>query len=208
MKNVFDSRAEQYDSWYDKNRYAYLSELAAVKKVVPKKGKGLEIGSGTGRFAGPLGIKCAIEPSESMRKIAQSRGVYAIPGYGEELLLKDSYFDYAALIVTICFVKDPQKVVLETRRVLKSGGRIIIGIVDGNSFLGRYYRGKKSIFYRSARFFSVPEIIAMLKKTSFDKFKIVQTMFKKPHEIHSVEKPIKGYGKGGFVVVCARKKEE
>lgn len=205
MKSIFDSRAKQYDSWYEKYHYAYLSEIAALKKVVPKKGIGLEIGSGTGRFAGLLGIKCALEPSAAMRKIAQSRGVYAIPGYGEKLLLKDSYFDYAALIVTICFVKDPKKVILETKRVLKKNGKIIIAMVDKNSFLGCYYLRKKSVFYKSARFFNISEISAMLKEAGFKKFKFVQTMFKKPGEIHSVEKPVKGYGQGGFVVISAEK---
>ncbi len=205
MKNVFNKNAEQYDSWYDNHHYAYLSELAALKRVVPKKGIGLEIGSGTGRFAGPLGIKCALEPSEAMRKIAQGRGVYAVPGYGEKLNLKDSYFDYAALIVTICFVKKPEKVIAETKKVLKPNGRIIIGMVDKRSLLGKYYNKKKSIFYKSAHFYSVPEIVDMLKKAGFDRFKYYQTLSKKPGDLNSVEKPIKGYGKGGFVVISAKK---
>ncbi len=66
MKNIFDKRYKKYDAWYKENKFAYLSELEAIRKVLPKKGKGLEIGVGTGRFAAPLGIKFGIDPSEDM----------------------------------------------------------------------------------------------------------------------------------------------
>jgi ubiquinone/menaquinone biosynthesis C-methylase UbiE len=50
---VFDKYFKEYDEWYEKNKLAYLSEVAALKKVIPKGKKGLEIGVGTGRFAKP-----------------------------------------------------------------------------------------------------------------------------------------------------------
>ena len=50
-ENIFDTIAEKYDRWFDKNRNTYLSELEAVKYFLPAKGKGVEIGVGTGRFA-------------------------------------------------------------------------------------------------------------------------------------------------------------
>ncbi len=40
MNNVFDSYYKKYNAWYDKNKFAYLSELEAVKKVLPRKGFG------------------------------------------------------------------------------------------------------------------------------------------------------------------------
>ena len=62
---VFEKFAERYDSWFDRNPYAYKSELKAISALIPK-GKGIEIGVGTGRFAKPLGIKFGIEPSRKM----------------------------------------------------------------------------------------------------------------------------------------------
>jgi len=56
-ENIFDIYPKEYDNWYEENKFAYLSEIEALKKVIPEKGEGLEIGVGTGRFAQPLRIK-------------------------------------------------------------------------------------------------------------------------------------------------------
>ena len=71
MSNIFDRYYKRYDAWYNKNKFAYLSELEAIKELLPKKGKGLEIGVGTARFAAPLGITTGVDPSENMLKIAK-----------------------------------------------------------------------------------------------------------------------------------------
>ena len=128
MKTVFNQYWEKYDDWYDKNKFAYLSELEAVKKVLPKKGEGLEIGVGTGRFADPLNIKTGIDPSENMIRLAKKRGVNAKLGSGEQLLFKNSTFDYVAIIITLCFVQNPQKVLKESGRVLKQKGKVQVKI--------------------------------------------------------------------------------
>ena len=46
--NIFYSYYKKYGAWYDKNKFAYLSEVEVVKKVLPQRGKGLEIGVGKG----------------------------------------------------------------------------------------------------------------------------------------------------------------
>ena len=153
MTDFFDKHYQEYDEWYDRNRYAYLSELEAVKKGLPKKGYGLEVGVGSGRFAGPLGVDVGIDPSKKMVELARGRGVDARLGSGEEPSFKDSTFDYVAIIVTLCFVLDPEKVIAESARVLKPGGKIIIGIIDKESFLGKFYRKKgKYILWSCALF--------------------------------------------------------
>lgn len=206
MMNVFDRYYKKYDEWYDKNRFAYLSEIEAVKKVLPRQGKGLEIGVGTGRFAAPLGIAIGVDPSRNMIDIAEKRGVNVHRGVGEDLPFFDDTFDYAAIIITICFVRDPAKVLREARRVLKRNGRLIIGIIDKDSLLGRHYQKKKSTFYRKANFFGVREMADLLEKQGFGSSDYYQTVFGLPNEIRSVQKPKKGFGKGGFVVIVASKK--
>ncbi|MDP8257871.1 MAG: class I SAM-dependent methyltransferase [Candidatus Aadella gelida] len=208
MGNIFDELYRKYDAWYDKNRFAYLSELEAVKKVLPEKGYGLEIGVGSGRFAAPLSIAVGIDPSKKMVELARGRGVDAALGVGEELSFKDSTFDYVAIIVTLCFVQEPEKVITESARVLKPGGKIIIGIVDKESFLGKSYQEKGSIFYGHAQFFEIEEVEQMLKVAGFSGFSYYQTLFDYPEKIKSIEKPLEGYGKGGFVVINAVKKEK
>lgn len=206
MNNIFDRYYKRYDAWYDRNKFAYLSELKTLKKVLPKRGNGLEIGVGTGRFAHALGITTGIDPSKNMIRIARKRGIDVRLGSGEQLSFKNSTFDYVAIIITICFVNDPEKVLQEARRVLKKNGRIIMGIIDKDSFLGEFYQKKKSVFYKKANFFNVKEITDLLKNTGFYKFSYYQTLYKLPAEIKSVERPRKGFGQGGFVVISGEKK--
>jgi len=205
MKDIFQRYYKKYDKWYDKNRFAYLSELKAIRKVLPKAGKGLEIGVGTARFAAPLGVEVGIDPARNMIAIAKKRGIDARLGSGECLPFGNSTFDYVAIIITICFVQDPQKVIKEAIRVLKKKGRIIIGIIDRDSFLGKFYQGKRSIFYRKANFFSVREIADLLKAAGFNRFSYYQTIFQLPARMDSIQKPKKGFGKGGFVMMSAQK---
>ncbi len=203
--NVFDKRCKQYDAWYDTHKAAFFSELAALRKVIPRNKKGLEIGVGTGRFAAALGISMGIDPSPAMLEQASARGVNVRRGAGEDIAFFDESFDYVAIIIALCFVEDPLKVLRESARVLKKRGRIIIGIIDKESFLGKSYRLKKSVFYGQARFFTIQEITALLKKAGFRVFSYYQTITELPEKMIAVERPKKGFGKGGFVVVSAKK---
>lgn len=208
MSDFFDKHYKRYDAWYDENKLAYLSELEAVKKVLPEKGYGLEIGVGSGRFTAPLGITVGIDPSKKMVELARERGVDARPGVGEELSFKDSTFDYVAVIVTLCFVQDPEKVIVESARVLKPSGKLIVGIIDKESFLGKFYQQKGSIFYGHARFFNIEEVVEMMRAAGFGDFAYYQTVFDYPDKLNTVEKALEGFGKGGFVVINAMKKEQ
>jgi len=205
MKTVFDRYYKKYDAWYDRNKFAYLSELEAIKKVLPKIGKGLEIGVGTGRFAQALGIKYGIDPSKNMIRLAEKRGVNVKLDNGERLSSKNSTFDYVVIIITLCFVEDPSKVLKEAKRVLKRNGKIIIAIIDRENMLGKFYQRKKSVFYKQAKFFSVKKIVHLLDETGFNKVSYRQTLFKKPDKIIEIEKSKIGFGKGGFVVISAYK---
>ena len=204
-KSIFDQHHLKYDEWYAKNRFAYLSELEAIKKVLPKQGRGLEIGVGTGRFSSPLGIDVGIDPSRNMLDIAQQRGVITYCGYGENLPFLKETFNYVVIVITLCFVQNPQKVLRESRRVLKKNGKLIIGIIDKNSFLGKLYRKKESLFYKQAIFFSTEEVTDLFKITGFNQFSYLQTIFQLPNKMKSIEKPQKGFDKGSFVVISGKK---
>jgi hypothetical protein len=74
---------------FEKNVFAYKSELQAVRYLLPKRGTGVEIGVGTVRFAEPLGIRVGVEPSKAMREVAQKRGIEVIDGVAEALPFND-----------------------------------------------------------------------------------------------------------------------
>ena len=201
---VYDLNADKYDSWFDKNKAAFLSETAAIKKFIPKKGEGLEVGTGTGRFAAKLGIRTGVDISAPMMAYAVKRGVVALNADAGALPFMDNTFDYVLLNTVICFLKKPAAALKEARRVLKPKGVIIIGFVQKGGFLGGFYRKKKSDYYKYAVFYTAVEIKNMLKKAGFSGFKITKTLSRMPAEIKKPEKP--GCKKGGFTVMAAVKK--
>ena len=79
-----------------------------------------------------------------MVNIARQRGVDACVGTGECLPYQAETFDYVLIVIALCFVQDPLEVLKQAHKVLKKNGKIIIGIVDRDSFLGKFYQNKKS----------------------------------------------------------------
>lgn len=206
---VFNMNTARYEAWFEKNRYAYESELAAIKKVLPKKGIGLEVGVGSGRFAVPLGISLGIEPAKEMRLLAIKKGMRVLDGTAEEIPFKDRSFDFVLLVTTICFLDDIEKACNEVFRIVKEDGSVIVGFVDKNSLLGKHYRNykDKNVFYREAIFYSTDEIVSFLQKAGFVDFCFYQTIFKPLHLIKKIEPVQYGYGSGSFVVIKGIKKE-
>ncbi len=203
----FEQHRDEYERWFEDNRYVYQSEINAVKKLIPDEGVGVEIGVGSGRFAAPLGIKYGLDPSPKMAEIARQRGIEVKIGVGEELPYEDESFDFALMVTTICFLDDVRKTLKEIWRILKQNGKVIIGFVDRDSKIGKEYLKKKdrSLFYGPATFFSVDEVTNFLKDAGFGNFKYVQTVFGMLDEIKSVEPAKEGYGDGSFVVISAEK---
>ena len=203
--DIFNTYAQRYDGWYERNKFTYLSELKVLKHVIPGKGRGLEIGVGTGRFAQPLGIKTGIDPSKKMLEFARRRNIKTFIGKGERLSFEDKEFDFVLIVITLCFMDNPEKVIAESKRVLRDGGKIIIGIIDKNNNLGQFYQTKESVFYRAANFFSPKEVINLLKNNGFKSITTFQTIFDLPQNIKKIEVYKEGYGEGGFVVISGKK---
>lgn len=204
----FNEHTVEYEEWFTTNRAAYESEIEAVRRMVPAGGTGLEVGVGTGKFAEPLGITLGIEPSASMRDVARRRGIRTASGVAEALPVVDGYFDFVLMVTVLCFFEDPGKALLETQRVLKPGGSIVIAFIDRDSPLGRKYDEKKgdTVFYKDANFLSAAEVTSHLEEAGFDNPRFVQTIFHSHKESDEVQPVREGHGDGVFVVVKAEKK--
>lgn len=202
---VFDQNAVEYDRWYDENPHLYQSELKALQEAIPINAKGIEIGIGTGRFAGPLNIQYGVEPAESMAEVAASRGLTVYNGYAEALPLNAETFDFALMATTVCFLSDAPKAFSEVYRILKPKGIFIVGLLDKNSWLGQQIQVHKNDdkFYQAAHLHSIEEIQTHLNDTGFSPLAYWQTLFN-PEQV-TTEEPLNGYGKGGFVVIKAQK---
>jgi len=203
----FEKYTEQYEDWFVENRWVYEAELRAVKAMLPAGEYGVEIGVGTGRFAGPLGIKIGVEPSKHMREIAQKRGIQVLDGVAEELPFYDFQFDFALMVTTVCFVDDINRTLIEAHRIISHGGFLIIGFVDRNSMVGQIYldRQNENVFYKDATFFTVDELIEIMCHIGFRDLTFNQTIFKSLSETTRNEPVKSGHGEGSFVVIRGRK---
>ncbi len=199
---VFEKKWRQYDKWFEKNKEIYLSEIEALKRIVPK-GFGLEIGVGTGRFAQPLGVEIGLDPSLNMLKIARERGMKVIQGLGELLPFKNESFEVATIIVTLCFVKEPLKVLREAKRILKKKGVLILGVINKDSKWGIFYETKKrkSKFYKVANFYSAQQVLQLASEAGLRFCGAYQTLFQGPDDFEEIEKPKKGFKEGGFIAL-------
>jgi SAM-dependent methyltransferase len=201
----FDEHLSEYEQWFKDHYSVYLSELSAIARVLPSTGKGVEIGVGSGLFAGELGIREGIDPSPAMCEKALERNIEVVKGVAEDLPYPDAVYDYALMVTAICFVDDIAGSFREVHRILKKNGVFVIGFVDKNSPVGKIYQKHKdqSLFYKDADFFSTEEVLDYLSGNGFQTSEIWQTVFGTLDSIREVQPQKPGYGEGSFVVIKA-----
>ncbi len=166
---AFEKIAEQYDEWYEENRDIYLAELSCLESLLRKDGPCLEIGVGTGRFAGPLQIEVGLDAAYSPLILAKRRGVEVVQGKAESLPFRDASFSCVTLVVTLCFLEERGRVLKEIARVLKRRGRLYVCVIPLDSPLGRQYskRGKSGSIYSYARFITRDELLSLIRDGGF-----------------------------------------
>jgi SAM-dependent methyltransferase len=201
----FDRSALEYDRWFDRHEAAFRSELLALQPFLLKGVEGLEIGIGTGRFAAELGIGHGVEPAPGMAAMARERGVEVKEGVAEELPYPDERFDQVLMVTVDCFLDDTEAAYSEAYRVLRPGGRIVIGQIDREGIIAQKYESKKAPdnAYWYARFHTPDETAKTLRKAGFDEFEYARTL--RDPDPETQEDPGLSDGEGGFVVIKAIK---
>ena len=169
----FERHAEAYDRWYDEHVDLYRAELEALGRLL-SPGRALEVGVGTGRFAAPLGIRWGVEPSRTMARMAKGRGVEVVRAVAERLPLRDGCLDVILMMTTLCFLDDPLGALREARRVLRSGGYVVVGFVDREGPLGARARRRAadSPFWAVATLRSASEVLELLRQAGFQRLEL------------------------------------
>lgn len=203
----FQAHTDRYERWFEDHPAVYQSELEALRRLVPTGGRGLEIGVGSGRFAGSLEVEFGVDPADAMLERARDRGVEVARGVAEALPVRDASVDVALVVTTICFVDDLHRTLEEAARVLRPGGVLVLGYVDRESDLGQRYRELRdeNPFYRDATFVSTDELLEALEAAGFSEFETVQTIFDPPEDIVEPQDVRAGHGEGSFVGLAARR---
>jgi ubiquinone/menaquinone biosynthesis C-methylase UbiE len=114
---------------------------------------------------------------------------------------------FVLMVTVLCFLVNPFRALREATRVLKPRGRLIIGMIDPDSPLGRAYKTnkKKSNFYRQAKFHPVGQVLTWLADLGYNELKTCQTIFPDSATVKVPQPVNEGHGKGVFVVIAGGK---
>ncbi|WP_456420530.1 class I SAM-dependent methyltransferase [Thermococcus sp.] len=173
----FDRIAGRYDEWYKTKTGQYVDRVEKwliFSMMRTKSGKALDLGCGTGNYTLELKKRgfdvIGLDASEGMLRIARSKGLNCIRGNAYSLPFPEESFDLVLSVTMFEFIHEPEKVLAEIHRVLKPGGEVVIGTMNGKS-LWFLFKRLKSIFtetaYRYARFYTPGELEGLLRKAGF-----------------------------------------
>jgi len=97
----------------------------------------LDVGCGDGALASELARRGAIvtgldaDPAmiAAARRRSETEGtrLHLVEGQAERLPFDDAVFDLVVAVTVLCFVRDAEQAFIEMARVLKPGGRLVIG---------------------------------------------------------------------------------
>lgn len=177
---------QDYDAWYETPLGSLCDRLEkeAVLTFLKPEGLVLDMGCGTGNYTLELakhGVKVVgMDSSFDMAAFAKIKterdGLRAgfVIGKGEAMPFKSNTFNGVLGVTALCFVSNPEKATAEIKRVLKSGGNVVLGELNGLSCWAVLRRIKalfKESIYRKAKFFSLKRLKELLEKAEFKDLK-------------------------------------
>ncbi len=176
--DLFSAIARSYDIWYETPLGAFVErlEMEALDDVLggsTTAGWTLEAGAGTGRVTAHLWALdrhvIALEPSPAMLATGRRRTgglpVTWVLGRAETLPYQRDTIDDVLFFTSLEFIDSPTGAVSEALRVLRPGGRLVVGFLTADSPWGWLYRrlgeaGEAP--WSDAHFFSLEELEALV----------------------------------------------
>jgi len=174
LPRPFDPIADAYDQWYDtpEGQLIFQAEVDCLRLLCDDfRGRWLEVGVGTGRFALALGVTEGVDPSPRMLDKAAQRGIRTYLAMAEHLPFRDGAFDGVLMALALCFIRDAELAMRECARVLDPLGALLIGAIPADGPWGKAYMRKASQghpVYSLARFRSASEISALAENAGME----------------------------------------
>ncbi|MCY0899558.1 MAG: class I SAM-dependent methyltransferase [Firmicutes bacterium] len=175
----FDRVAVRYDRFCETPLGAFVESvehrlLGELLELRPDD-RVIDLGCGTGTFTlwmADIGCQVVgVDESEAMLSKARAKSVGRqsiswILGDLSHLLWPTNTFDAALMQVTLEFVDDPASSLKEAWRVLKPGGRLVLGLIHGSGPWAHHYRlraqSDPTSVYRGAHFWTLPELTELM----------------------------------------------
>ena len=210
-RSAFDTQVERYDAWYDTpgGQALFASEVACLRPLLHTFPRPyLEVGVGTGRFAQALRVEHGLDPSRAAIRKARGRGVQVVRALGERLPFRDGSFGGVLVAFTLCFVEDPARALREVRRVLASGGGLVLGVMLKGTPWAEFYAQKGRDghpLYSSAHFYDSSDVEVMLLASNLRPVACSSTLLQPPGlPTYRLERPVSGCApETGFVGIAA-----
>jgi ubiquinone/menaquinone biosynthesis C-methylase UbiE len=222
---IFDLEARSYDEWYNQPLGKFVDEVETsaifeLLKPMPNENI-LDVGCGTGNYSvmlAKLGCKVTgIDVSTEMLKVAREKAeklclnVNFINCDAQDLPFESNFFDAVLSVATFEFIPNPHKAFEELYRVVKQGGRIVIGFINKESPWGELYESeefKKNTVFKYAHLFTKKEISKIKPDALVD---IIETLYTPPtadvNELSfEFERTSKNKFRGGFLVAKWKKR--
>jgi ubiquinone/menaquinone biosynthesis C-methylase UbiE len=213
--NPFDrgaSEAAAYDAWYDSAAGAGVLrvELRCVAELLEGAERPwLEVGTGSGRFGGALGVDVGLDPARAFLRIASRRVPSVVRGVAEALPFRSASAGAVVVVATLEFVADPAVAIREVARVLRRGGRLVLGFMPrGSSWADAYEeqgRDSHSVFH-GARFFTAAEVEALAAAAGLETTGARSCLFEGPGAVPSERVETTVDASAGFAAIALTKR--
>ncbi len=174
--SLFDDKASTYDDFCETplGHFVDVVEHEMVAAIArPQQGESaIGLGCGTGSYTYwlyDMGLSVVgVDVSPNMLEVARHKRENSVIFLQADLVhlpFDDDTFDLAICNAVLEFTDDPAAVLREGFRVVKPGGRLVVGCINRNGAWGRRYvkRGKEdpTSIYDHAQFFSFADISRM-----------------------------------------------
>ncbi len=174
-EGAFDSTASLYDAWFNTPLGRTVDELEKdlLRRFIGPApgGRALEVGCGTGHFVAELAAQgwtvVGLDLSAEMLAVARDKQASMVLARADAAALpwRDASFDLVLSVTTLEFMTRRQEALQQMWRVLRPGGRLVVGVLNALSpwaWQRRRESRRSETPFSQAHFFAPREFVRLL----------------------------------------------